>query len=817
MPKCYLCNDFQRSPRQFRFTFDCNQAALIQSANNGCIICSLLLQGLRYFEPKLEKLKDRDRIYVWGGDIDSGGAVDMEIFSAGALKLRLEFFNTKGKNSPLEGARILPAIPGDTRAPASIDWAKQRLRQCIDSHASCGERSISKLPNRVLEICRGEREIPSVKLLSTPGVKAQYACLSHRWSKPAALVTKRSNVASHAKSIDWKTLPKTFKEAILITQDLGLQHLWVDSLCIIQDDDNDKQRELAKMSSIYTNAYITIAATHAEGEMHGCYSAGSFYHQDHRLSLKQPDSTTVEIDLYVREKIAHIGEQDAITPLLQRGWVCQERLLSPRVLHFCEKELVWECQESSTCQCSCFDPSVRLKQKYWEIFRHVEPVESNATIVAVNDARTSDAAHSIQDSVFAEFDRFQKHIDNNIGPRQEAQGIKAGVTGMMNTGNAATNTACVSDPVSGSFASADSPTSPSPNPRRARERFLRFRRKENRTPPVAPPRAAPLQVAPLQAAPLQAAPLQAAPLQAPPPGILVPYYTLSHPFPSRQDHIPSRDDDNDVIWRWRHILSDYSGMDLTEESDRLPAIAGIASQVGEAMNSKYLAGLWEKASPGDLLWRTDYTIEPRQQRPQYKAPSWSWASVDGKIKHCKLKSYHPEFFITRAVCHPVSDINPFGKVTTGWLEVHTRSAPLLFTLNLAEDKTLSRRRVKVEFLGDNAVFVPDYDISVGPAAKYARMPELHKKEYHFLCVGDFCIEWNDAIVARGGGSYDLSLVLQRVDEGKYERVGILERNPREPKVVEDAHLLAWSSSPLERKSLEQKRDVWRLHTGIIIV
>lgn len=674
MPKCRLCNDFQRSARQFRFTFDCSEAELSQSANSRCVPCSFLLEGLRRFEPKLGGLKDHDRIYVCGTSVDGDGAVEMEVFSAGALKLRLEFFVTKGKTSPLEGARMLPTIPGDTRAPASMDWAKQRLQQCVDSHVSCGQRSVPKLPTRVLEIGLGEKDRINVRLLETHGVEAQYACLSHRWSRPAALVTRRSNVTSHLNGIDWKTLPKTFEEAILITKDLGLRYLWIDSLCIVQDDVDDKHHEIAKMSSIYANSYITIAATHSDGETHGCYSAGSLYHQDHQLSLKQPDAATVEIDLYVREKIAHIGEQSAMTPLLRRGWVYQERLLSPRVLHFCEKELVWECQESSTCQCSCFDPPIRLKGRYSEFFRRGKLPESNSSI-AVNHVTTSNTA-----PIYV-----SKPYSNIQGSGHDVH---------------------LAD-----FSGVD---------------------------------------------------------------LFLEEIPLS-PSNWKLNHMLYHNNENPIIWSWHDIVSTYSSMDLTNHTDRLPAIAGLASQFGELLNTKYLAGLWQTALPDELLWRTDYTIEPGQHRSQYRAPSWSWASLDGRIKHYRLLVYNPkEFSIVRAVCNPVSDMNPFGEVKTGWLEINALTMPFKITLDLSEGEALSRRRVKIESLTEGAIFVPDYDISVGAAAKYARTLGPQQKEYSFLCVGNFYVEWNNVVVTPKKGLHRVSLVVQKVEKNRYERVGIVD-------------------------------------------
>jgi hypothetical protein len=219
-------------------------------------------------------------------------------------------------------------------------------------------------------------------------------------------------------------------------------------------------------------------------------------------------------------------------------------------------------------------------------------------------------------------------------------------------------------------------------------------------------------------------------------------------------------------------------MDLTKSSDRLPAIAGVASKFGEILNSKYLAGLWQIALPADLLWRTDHTIESGQHGSDYRAPSWSWASIDGKIKHYKMRSYRPDFLFIGAHCNPATDINPFGEVTNGWLKIYARIASLSFTLDLSEDTAQSRRRLKVHFLGGSAIFFPDYDISVGSAAKHARTHTPHSMEYKFLCVGEFNVERDSASASetRGGGVSVVSLVIQQVDGGMYQRVGVLEHN-----------------------------------------
>lgn len=63
--------------------------------------------------------------------------------------------------------------------------------------------------------------------------------------------------------IPWDKLPSTFQDAITVTRRLGIAYIWIDSLCIVQDDAQDWEREAAKMALIFESAYLTIAATAA--------------------------------------------------------------------------------------------------------------------------------------------------------------------------------------------------------------------------------------------------------------------------------------------------------------------------------------------------------------------------------------------------------------------------------------------------------------------------------------------------------------------------------------------------------------------------
>lgn len=106
------------------------------------------------------------------------------------------------------------------------------------------------------------------------------------------------------------------------------------------------------MASIYQNAFVTLAATTSSSGSEGCFS---MHHKPVREHKLYHGASKTEA-LSVREKLKHwpvspTKVSTQLYPLLSRGWAFQERYLSPRVLHFCQQELVWECREETVCEC----------------------------------------------------------------------------------------------------------------------------------------------------------------------------------------------------------------------------------------------------------------------------------------------------------------------------------------------------------------------------------------------------------------------------------------------------------------------------------
>ncbi|CAG5174570.1 uncharacterized protein ALTATR162_LOCUS7815 [Alternaria atra] len=181
------------------------------------------------------------------------------------------------------------------------------------------------------------------------------------------LHTAAERSRQRSSGIPWDELPKTFQEAILVTRELGLNYLWIDSLCIIQDSKADWQLESAEMAGIYQSAFLTLAATSSPDSNGGLWVRSQSNTLTYAKVILRHDGK--DYPVYVKERPVHWPAAtetyvNQTFPLLTQGWVYQERLLSPRFLHFGKDELVWECLEESVCECGGYSLDHWTKGKY---------------------------------------------------------------------------------------------------------------------------------------------------------------------------------------------------------------------------------------------------------------------------------------------------------------------------------------------------------------------------------------------------------------------------------------------------------------------
>jgi hypothetical protein len=172
----------------------------------------------------------------------------------------------------------------------------------------------------------------------------------------------RDTLASFLASLPESILPKTFQDTIQVVRRLGLRYLWIDSLCIVQDSTDDWTAESSVMGRVYKNAEVNIAATASTDS-----SGGLFFDREPRtvqpgVALSGWDDCPPSTYIVSKSKLWEEGVSKAV--LNTRGWVLQERCLSPRIIHFGADQIYWECLELLACEIfpSGLPPTLRARR-----------------------------------------------------------------------------------------------------------------------------------------------------------------------------------------------------------------------------------------------------------------------------------------------------------------------------------------------------------------------------------------------------------------------------------------------------------------------
>jgi hypothetical protein len=220
----------------------------------------------------------------------------------------------------------------------------RRSHKCITSQA----RERRQMPTRLISIRdNGLEKVPSLKLVEWSAVAEAepYVALSHRWGKVIDCVTHLDNIEERKTNLDFHILPQTFKDAILVSLAHGCTYLWIDCLCIIQDDSQDWEKECPKMVKVYGNADFTIAAVTATDSYAGFLGARNNLNSSNTFMLRYWNRQKLPQGWLEIRYLDHHDPLDPAydNPLDQRGWTLQERLFSNRVLFFSKNQVFWEC------------------------------------------------------------------------------------------------------------------------------------------------------------------------------------------------------------------------------------------------------------------------------------------------------------------------------------------------------------------------------------------------------------------------------------------------------------------------------------------
>lgn len=268
-----------------------------------------------------------------------------------------------------------PRISSQPLQDAGLSTVRDLLKNCLSSHTKCRKPKSTTLPKRVLDVLGNDSK--SVRLHESDFNReenrfeyGEYVALSHVWGVGKGLPkTSTKTIESYKRGIAWTSLPRALQEAVVLTRALGIRWLWIDALCLIQDDPASKLEESMIMDEIFGNAFLTIAATSApDSSNHPLFPV-----QVQPFKIQATDNKGSAFKIFVREQPSHYSfkapfdesahmndwelpfniseDSNQDTPLLKRAWTFTERLLSPRILHFTKSEMIFECCEGYQCEC----------------------------------------------------------------------------------------------------------------------------------------------------------------------------------------------------------------------------------------------------------------------------------------------------------------------------------------------------------------------------------------------------------------------------------------------------------------------------------
>lgn len=227
---------------------------------------------------------------------------------------------------------------------------------CFRDHQECRQswKLVSperQLPTRLLYISDRDSKL-HVALTYTTNLSqdTEYVTLSHCWGSMQYSTLSTLSELEFLNNIPLEQLSQTFRDAIHVTSRLGYSYLWIDTLCIVQDSPEDWLHESSLMDRVYAHSALNIAATAAANGAGGLFYESSYLAK--QTCLVSGPQRNPYGSAWARGRVNLLfqttsellwGEQIEHTPLGSRGWVVQERLLSPRTVHFTKTGALWEC------------------------------------------------------------------------------------------------------------------------------------------------------------------------------------------------------------------------------------------------------------------------------------------------------------------------------------------------------------------------------------------------------------------------------------------------------------------------------------------
>ncbi|KAH8602623.1 heterokaryon incompatibility protein-domain-containing protein [Bisporella sp. PMI_857] len=374
---CRFCNDLNLGSIS-QIPFDDWVSGISRSS---CQTCQIIVQAIQKLSPKFLEgafggriagphpelglwlsVGENCRVVIGVIENERGGrAVSIQLYYSSTdtgeeVSSRIPQIGTAGDIS---------LFPGDTQMWLFL---QKCLNDCITKHEKCKAAQDSNwYPERLLCVAQDKSSKDILRLIQTKHhpPSSPYITLSHCWGSASPFHTNKKNFPLLLENISLSVLPRTFQDCVFAAQELGVQYIWIDSLCIVQDDRNDWARHAQSMDKIYENSLFTLAAVSSPN------SFVPFLGPDAPSDRGNWQAINIDVDMGIMKSVSASGGSSRTQlkarrwdpylyptffdgPLEHRGWAWQERYLSTRIIDFTQEEARWRCKTSETCECVDF-------------------------------------------------------------------------------------------------------------------------------------------------------------------------------------------------------------------------------------------------------------------------------------------------------------------------------------------------------------------------------------------------------------------------------------------------------------------------------
>ncbi|KAI1210567.1 HET-domain-containing protein [Annulohypoxylon truncatum] len=231
----------------------------------------------------------------------------------------------------------------------SVGLLRRWYRTCHEKHTEKCSRPTwlaadTSWPERLRLI-----DVRTLCIVEAPD-ECPYFALSYVWGDekdPFQALLGQLEVMKVPGYLEEQTLPRTIVDAMVLTKEMGVDYLWVDRLCVIQDSDADKAVQIPQMDLVYSRAALTIVAAG------GTALDGLAGINGTSRSINQKIARVAQ-DLSLMD-VLHLDQGYGNSRWTTRGWTFQEGLCSPRILIITTDQVFWSCETSKCCETIAFE------------------------------------------------------------------------------------------------------------------------------------------------------------------------------------------------------------------------------------------------------------------------------------------------------------------------------------------------------------------------------------------------------------------------------------------------------------------------------